>query len=178
MTLPEGVTVRWATVADAEAIAEVHIASWRAAYRGLMPDEVLDGLRLDQRTQQWRTWLAQGGERADTLLAERGGSIEGFCTLAMPSRDSDEGAEVAEVPALYLRPESRRGGVGTTLLGAALDEIRARGFRDAILWMLEGNDPAEAFYERRGWRRDGGSRGSRYLPDMEELVEVRFRRSV
>jgi GNAT superfamily N-acetyltransferase len=176
MTLTDAMAVRWATVDDADAIAEVHIASWRAAYQGLIPDEVLDGLRLDRRAAQWRIWLAEGGERAFTLVAERGGAIQGFCTLAMPSQDAEEADEVAEIPALYLRPESRRGGVGTSLVGAALDEMRSRGFREAILWMLEGNDPAAAFYERGGWQRDGGSRGSQYLPEMEELVEVRFRR--
>ena len=34
--------LRAAEARDAEAIAGVHVASWRAAYRGLMSDEVLD----------------------------------------------------------------------------------------------------------------------------------------
>src|SRR4051794_13185808 len=96
------VTVRWANLDDAEPIAAVHIASWRASYRGLLPDETLDGLRLDQRTEQWRIWLAPDGDRATTLVAERDGAIAGFATLAMPSRDRDEPEGVAEIPALYL----------------------------------------------------------------------------
>ena len=50
--------VRWATADDAAAIAAVHIASWRAAYRGLLPDAVLDSLSLEARTDHWREWLA------------------------------------------------------------------------------------------------------------------------
>jgi GNAT superfamily N-acetyltransferase len=174
----DGVDVRWATVDDADEIAEVHISSWRVAYRGLIPDEVLDGLRQERRASQWRTWLAEGGERSFTLVGGRGDAIEGFCTLALPSRDGDEPEGVAEIPALYLRPESRRGGIGTALVAAALAEMRARGYREAILWMLRGNDAAQAFYERGGWRLDGGQRGSRYLPEMDELVELRFRRAL
>ena len=172
------VTVRWADLDDAEGIAAVHIASWQAAYRGLLPKETLDGLRLDQRTEQWRIWLAPEGERAETLIAERDGAIAGFATLAMPSRDRDEPEGVGEIPALYLDPEARRSGIGSRLVEEALAEMRERGYREALLWMLEGNDPANAFYERTGWRRDGGRRHSQYYPDAPELAELRFRRSV
>jgi ribosomal protein S18 acetylase RimI-like enzyme len=172
------VTVRWAEPADAEEIASVHIASWQASYRGLLPDETLDGLRLDQRTKQWRAWLAPGGERAETLLAERDGAIAGFATLAMPSHDADEPEGVAEIPALYLDPSARRAGIGSRLVDDSLAEMRRRGFREAILWMLEGNDAANSFYERTGWRRDGGRRESQYYPDAPELAELRFRRAV
>ena len=44
------VTVRDATVDDARAIAEVHVASWRWAYRGQLPDDLLDGLSVDDPT--------------------------------------------------------------------------------------------------------------------------------
>jgi GNAT superfamily N-acetyltransferase len=170
--------VRWATTADAEAIAEVHVASWRVAYRGLLPDRVLDGLSVERRAEQWSAWLAEGGERAFTLLAESGNAVAGFCTLALPSRDAAEADDVAEIPALYLRPDARRAGIGTALVEAGLVEMRTRGYREGVLWMLQGNRPAEAFYERSGWRRDGGTRESQYYPGVPELKEVRFRRSI
>ena len=47
------VELRDATAADAHALATVHVASWRAAYRGLMPDEVLAGLSVPEREQLW-----------------------------------------------------------------------------------------------------------------------------
>lgn len=53
---------------DARAIAAVHIASWRAAYRGLLPDAALDALTLDGREGDWRRWLAPGGARERTLV--------------------------------------------------------------------------------------------------------------
>ena len=40
------VTLRDATPADALDIATVHVESWQVGYRGLMPDEVLDGLSI------------------------------------------------------------------------------------------------------------------------------------
>ena len=172
------VTVRWAQVKDARAIANVHVASWRAAYPGLLPDEVLAELSIDAREREWRKWLSEGGERQHTLLAESGGGVIAFCTLKMPSADEDEGEDVGEIPALYADPRYFATGVGTLLIEAGLEVMRERGYREAILWMLEGNERAAAFYERRGWHRDGGRRPSRYYPGLVGPTEVRWRRAL
>jgi hypothetical protein len=37
--------LRPATPADAPALARAHVASWRAAYRGILPDAVLPEVR-------------------------------------------------------------------------------------------------------------------------------------
>ena len=173
-------TVRWATVDDARSIAAVHIASWRAAYRGLMPDDVLDGLTLDSRERDWRGWLAEGGEREFTLVAERDGTIEAFCTLELPSSETDEADDVAGIPALYAHPDAFGKGAGAALMEAAVEAARERGFREAILWMLEDNERAGAFYDRGGWIRDGGRRladypGMESAADPERPPEIRFR---
>jgi L-amino acid N-acyltransferase YncA len=173
-------TVRRATLDDARAIAAVHIASWRAAYRGLLPDRVLDELSLEQRDGDWRGWLAEGGERHFTLVAERDRSLLAFCTLEMPTREADEARNVAEIPALYAHPDAFGSGAGGALMDAATAAMREAGYREAILWMMQGNRRAAAFYERRGWRRDGGARRSdypsiAYASDDERPMEVRYR---
>lgn len=174
----KSVSVRRAEAGDAEEIARVHVGSWQGAYRGLVSDEVLDGLSIEGRTRQWREWLAPGGERALTLVASRGGQIVGFVTLAVQSRDDDEPTGVGEVPALYVLPSAWGAGVGGALMAASVRELREAGCSQAILWMLEGNDRAAGFYEGQGWRADGGRRGSQYYPEDVDLVEVRFRREL
>ncbi|HVL03469.1 MAG TPA: hypothetical protein VM386_03415 [Acidimicrobiales bacterium] len=47
------VELRDATPADAPAIANVLVQSWRAAYRGLLPDDVLAKLSIPDREQIW-----------------------------------------------------------------------------------------------------------------------------
>jgi GNAT superfamily N-acetyltransferase len=172
------VTVRWAEVKDARAIAGVHVASWRAAYPGLLPDEILAGLSVEAREREWREWLAEGGERQHTLVAERGGAPIAFCTLRLPSADEGEREDVGEIPALYVDPRHFATGAGTVLIEAGLEAMRERGHREAILWMLDGNERAAAFYERRGWHRDGGRRPSRYYPGLVGPTEVRWRRTL
>ena len=37
---------------DAMGVARVHVRSWQAGYRGLLPDAYLDGLRAEDRARQ------------------------------------------------------------------------------------------------------------------------------
>lgn len=152
--------------------------SWRATYRGLLPAEILAGLDVRRRAEEWRGWLAGEPPALHTLVAESGEGIAGFLAMALPARDPEEAEDVAEIPALYLDPPRRRAGIGRTLMDAALEAMRERGYREAMLWMLRGNDGAAAFYAATGWRDDGGRRGSQYFPERRELVEVRYRRTV
>ena len=125
--MSEALTVRRASQDDAREIAAVHIASWRAAYRGLLPDAALDRLSLDRREADWRRWLAAGAERDFTLVAGRGGAVEAFCTVEMPARQEDEPEDVAAVPALYAHPDAFGVGAGAALMDAAVEAMRERG---------------------------------------------------
>ena len=171
-------SVRSAMPFDARAIAAVHVEAWRVAYQDLLPTEVLAGLSVEARARQWAARLRERGDRTLTIVTPASGPIAGFCSLALPARDPGEPPDVGEIPALYVSPAAFGRGLGFELVEAALAAMRARGYREAILWMLGGNERAERFYRRTGWHRDGGTRGSQYFPELSELVEVRFRRSV
>jgi hypothetical protein len=54
------ISVRRAVAGDARAIAEVQVAGWEAAYRGLVPDAFLDAFTVEVRTARWVELLEQG----------------------------------------------------------------------------------------------------------------------
>ncbi len=82
-------TIRDATPDDAPAIAAVHVGAWQVAYRGQIPDEVLDGLRLETRERWWRIdWWKRAGGSHRLLIAQSEADIVGFAA-AGPSRDDD-----------------------------------------------------------------------------------------
>ena len=58
---------------------------------------------------------------------------------------------VVEVGAMWVRPSVRGEGVGSELLGAALDWARSRGVLHAELWVTESNIAAVSLYERYGF---------------------------
>jgi ribosomal protein S18 acetylase RimI-like enzyme len=139
--------VRRATTDDALTIAGIQVKTWRASYVGVMPQEVLDALDLDERARSWGRWLA-----ADTtaeFIAERGGAGVGFVS-AGPCRHEDG---VGEVYAIYVRPEAWGKGWGWALMEAAVAWLGER-WQEAILWVAEENPRARRFYERYGWKAE------------------------
>jgi GNAT superfamily N-acetyltransferase len=167
--------IRPAVPEDARGIAEAHVASWLAAYRGLMPDETLDALDVDARAARWRAGLADG--TASALVAEDEEGIYGWATVGR-SRDPDGGEAVGELWGLYLAPSHWGRGLGRELHDAALDELQAQGFSEATLWVLASNARARRFYQRQGWRDDGATRSDR-VGELRTLVEeARYRISL
>jgi ribosomal protein S18 acetylase RimI-like enzyme len=144
------VRIRAAEPGDARRIAEIHVRSWRAAYRGILPDSVLDELSVEERERSWEALLSGGGDAWLTLVAEEEAVLAGFCSVATP------GGEAAEIGALYVDPDRWRRGVGSALMSATLAALSERGRHDAVLWVLPENQPALAFYERFGFAVEHG----------------------
>jgi phosphoribosylanthranilate isomerase len=145
-----GVRFRPATGADADALGHVHVAAWREAYVGLIPDEVLAALDPRARAAMWRDVLAKGGA---VHLAERHGGIIGFASGG-PQRDASLPYS-GEVRAIYVLRFAQRQGVGRALMSAVARELLMRGRASATLWVLEGNSSARRFYEALGGRAVG-----------------------
>jgi len=167
------VQLRWASVEDARGVATVHVDAWRAAYPGLVPQEVLDGLSVETRTEGWTRWI--GASLADDdhhrlLVAEEGGRVLGWASFGA---GRDEGAEgLGELAGLYVHPDAWARSVGRALITRATEELAALGFGSAYLWVLRGNERAGRFYERQGWLDDGGRK------TVDGLEELRRSRSL
>ena len=85
--------IRTANTDDAAAIAEVHVRSWQAAYRGVFPDDVLDGpdgstgevVAIYARPEAWGT----GAGRALMMAALDGLRGAGFRDATLWVLDSN-----------------------------------------------------------------------------------------
>ncbi|HEY4097362.1 MAG TPA: GNAT family N-acetyltransferase [Baekduia sp.] len=90
-------------------------------------------------------------------VAEEDGRIVGVVAFARGQVSRDDRTVVpglAHVSAVFVAPDRWRQGIARTLLDAAEDAMRERGFERAQLWTLEGS-PAERLYTALGWARDG-----------------------
>jgi hypothetical protein len=93
--------IRKAIEADAGAIADVHIASMREAYRVLLPEAALARIEARDRIERWQEHLTKG--TSVTMLAEAGGEAVGFADFGM-CRDEDVApGTTGEVMAIYIR---------------------------------------------------------------------------
>ncbi|MFZ1615074.1 MAG: dihydropteroate synthase [Holophaga sp.] len=155
-TMPEA-RVRRAQPEDAGAIAAVHVASWRAAYKGMLPETFLASLSLVEKKNLALASIQQPESNAHRLLVlDRGGQILGFAAIG-PTQNPDND-KVAEIYAIYLHPSAWGQGLGCLLLAKGLETLRQAGFTRATLWVLERNVRARAFYDAGGWIPDGKTR--------------------
>ncbi len=163
------VTVRRATVDDAAALGSVHVRAWRAAYRGQMPDDYLDGLRAEERATMWRGWFDRSRTDRVLLVAELDGAVAGFA-VAGPAEDPPG---VGELYAVNVDPDHWGAGAGRALLAAVRDALAEFGHGEAVLWVLPGNARARRVYEADGWIADGAERTMDILGVT--VSEVRYR---
>ena len=163
--------IRPAVPEDAAAVACVHVDSWQAAYRGLLPDEYLDSLRWEDRAARY-DFTHANPRMAHTLVAEMGGRICGFAST-MPARDADLPG-CGELCALYVAPAAWGKGIGVALIEAARAFLADQGYPLASLWLLKGNLRGERFYRRDGWTLDGAHKVDRcWDAEVEEYRYVR-----
>ncbi|MEU7292600.1 GNAT family N-acetyltransferase [Streptomyces exfoliatus] len=169
-------SIREALPEDAAAVAAVHVLSWRAAYRDLLPARYLAALDVAERTAVWRARLTAPDRPTVLVATGSGGEVRAFsCFRAWQGEDLDP-RTTGELAALYALPEAWGTGVGRALLSASTERLAAAGFRMAALWVLAGNARGRRFYEAAGWRPDGEV--VREETGGRVLDELRYRRDL
>ena len=176
--------IRRARPEDASGIARTHHASWHAAYKDKLPKHLLDIVQVDERESKWKERFEDPlFERCACWVAEDENEVIGFA-LVGPNRGASPEEErkrlseatpvssTAELYAIYLHPSAWGKKVGSGLMQAAVDHMRAEGYRDALVWVLESNEPAQRFYEATGWVPDGGTQDCFF---GDEAPEVSYR---
>ena len=156
--------IRRAAPADVEAIVGLQTRAWRHAYGDFVDPDAMP--EPAQRAARWRELL--GGEGA-VFLWEQDGRVAGFVAYGP---DRGEEAATGEIYAIAVDPAAQSAGLGSALLAHAVEQLARAGLARALLWCLEANGLARAFYASRGWAQDDGRREHPWGP------EVRYRRAL
>lgn len=184
------VEVRDAVAADALAIADAHTTAWQVAYRGVVPDSVLDDPAMrEARIDGWTRRLNEGppvgagdpDNRIFAGLVDR--RVVGFGHAGLEANPPDElvGGRRGEVYGFYVHPDAWGSGVASRLMTACVEELRSRQLPSAVLWVLRDNPRARRFYEKAGWSTTGeaiqfeGAMMPGLPPLPEPLDEVQYR---
>ena len=151
-------TIRPARQGDEVGIARAHIAGWRVAYRGVIPNETLDSLPLEEWTARWRERLDAQAHvpppRMDAcfVAVNARDEIIGFAHGGKARPREDGGALVdydAELYAIYLIAGMQGRGVGRRLARAVAEQLAADGLHALIIFTLADN-PFRRFYASLG----------------------------
>jgi ribosomal protein S18 acetylase RimI-like enzyme len=168
-------SVRPAIARDAQAIADIHVATWQATYKDLMPADYLQTITVAKRLKYWREAIEFS--EPQLLVATEGEQIVGFVGFDR-SRDASTKSSVGEIWALYVAPAHWRQGAGLALWDGAREGLKEEGCTQVTAWVLLRNEAALGFYEHAaGFKRE--------MPSLKtvafgsaKLEEIRLKRAV
>ena len=168
-------SVRPASARDARDIAEIHVATWQAAYHDLMPEEYLKLMTIEKRQSYWREAIEYS--EPQLLVAVDDDKVIGFAGFDR-SRDAGTKSTVGEIWALYVAPAYWGTGVGVALWDGAREGLKEEGCTQVMVWVLLRNERALGFFEHSaGFKRD--------MPSLKtvafgsaKLEELRLKRTV
>jgi ribosomal protein S18 acetylase RimI-like enzyme len=166
-------SVRPAIARDARAIAEIHVATWQAAYADLMPADYLASINVEKRFAFWREAIEFMDPQL--LVATDGDKVVGFVGFDR-SRDAGSKSTTGEIWAMYVSPEHWGKGLGLALWDGAREGLKEEGCTQVTLWVLLKNERALRFYE-------DGAGFKREMPSIKtvafgsvRLEEIRLKR--
>ncbi len=173
--------VRSARPEEADDIARIQVATWRTAYRRLLPRHVLDGLDETWISERWAEAIAKPpSPRHRVLVAVEQGAEKhtvGFVAsgpadaAALAPDEQDLPENVAAVTDLLVEPRWGRRGHGSRLLSAAVDLWREDGFETAVAWAYLEDPATRGFLTSAGWAPDGAARSL----DVDDLLVAQLR---
>jgi GNAT superfamily N-acetyltransferase len=158
------VGVRPARRADAAAVADIQVRTWRQGYRDLLPVAALAELTGPEAQETWRDRWAEAvstppSPRHRLLVAVASDLVVGFASHGPAEDDPDhDPAHSAELLTLLVDPLHARAGHGSRLLAATVDTLREDGFDTLISWVFEEDGVMRSFLGSAGWAPDGLAR--------------------
>jgi GNAT superfamily N-acetyltransferase len=157
--------IRSAELHDAQRIAEITVAAWRASYIGIVPDEVLARQSVGRHFDYWSSPEAFAADMRTWVVASSD-VVVGFVHLGPVRPEPGELIEGCELWGIYVDPEYQGQGLGRSLMRAAVEHFRSIGCETAYLWVWRDNLSTRRFYESVGWELDTTVARSKPLPQV------------
>jgi ribosomal protein S18 acetylase RimI-like enzyme len=166
------ITIKTATYKDAEPIAHIQIAGWRASYQGIIPEAHLTNLSISDKTAFWQSILIDPVKAKEILVARRdeissneqsktAPQVLGFVSFGSADGSPGSGGSAAETTteaskkgelrAIYVDPEHLSEGIGRCLWLAAREKMVSLGYATAVVSVFAGNERAIRFYNKAGF---------------------------
>lgn len=139
--------VRFSKENEADQIARIYCESWKFGYKGIVPDDYLDSLTIEN---------CKPKRLANHLVILDGLVCVGICSISQ-GRDNDL-HDYGEICSIYLLPDYFGRGYGKPLFEKAVKELNHMGLSRQYLWVLTENARARKFYEKNGFHVNGETR--------------------
>ncbi|MEV4478677.1 GNAT family N-acetyltransferase [Micromonospora coxensis] len=175
--------VRPARPEDAGEIARIQLATWRVAYRRILPRHVLDNLDEAYLARRWSAAVQEPPSGAHRVLVAVEQAEQSYLVGFAASGPADAEALAPQEPAeslgegvvavtdLLVEPRWGRRGHGSRLLSAMVEHWRTDGFSRAVAWAFDGDEATRKFLTSTGWEPDGAARAL----DVDDMLVPQLR---
>jgi ribosomal protein S18 acetylase RimI-like enzyme len=139
------IRIRKAKNSDLNGIIRVNVETWKTAYKGVVPDNYIQGFIIRSQDERWQKQLDHMIEDYIFFVAETDKSeIVGFAIggLERSNHPNYEG----ELMGIYILKEYQRQGIGKALTRKIVEELIKMKVTNMLVWVLE-NNPYRAFYD-------------------------------
>jgi ribosomal protein S18 acetylase RimI-like enzyme len=145
--------IREAKQDDMLGMATVRVETWRATYRGILPDDFLDHLSHHNLAERWKKifWEPSRDPGVGLFVAEN--EHRQIIGIAICGLEQDKDPVYrGEIYVLYVLPAYQNQGIGTALVIACVQHlIQGLGAKTMLIWVIAEN-PYRRFYESLGGR--------------------------
>jgi GNAT superfamily N-acetyltransferase len=155
--------IRKAARDDGLHVARIQVETWRSTYKGLIPDQHLDQMSIQKRSEYWASAIEKAEPTKFLIVVEDEGIPRGFLAGG-PHRTYLEGYP-GEVYALYVEKAHQRKSMGKAIFEAGLEHLRELGMQGVAVWVLK-NNPYFRFYEKMG--------GIKLIEKETEIGEAKY----
>ncbi len=166
--MPPATVIRAPEPHEVEALARLHVETWRETYTGQLPDEYFGERMLERRRALWAHLVSDRRDDLRLAVAEACGTLVGFACSGRPQerpQDPEHPPRSRQLYMVYVSRSHHGTGAGQALLDAVL------GDEPAYLWVAKENPRAQAFYARNGFALDGIEHPD---DDVETFIEARM----
>lgn len=137
-------SISLATPDDVTAINQVATAAWETDYPLLTQETVEDGVHDWYSPEQLESELVE--PQTLLLVAKREEHVVGFAHATWHETD-----HTGYILRLYVHPDSRREGIGQSLLERTCEELFEHDIDRINAMVLSANEPGAEFYEQFGF---------------------------
>lgn len=140
--------IRIAKVTDSFDIATIIVEGWKSAYTGMIDEEYLKKMTVENRTRRVMRSILNQKEKSRYYIYQEEHETLGVIKFGLA--EEKDSIYTAEVFILYIKPENKNRGIGTKLLTFAKEELKKQGHENMIIYCLKKNIASIKFYEKNG----------------------------
>lgn len=129
---------------EIDEMTELYVKSWRATYKGIIPDKILDTITIEKFNRIWKEYITK--ENNGIFGAFENNIFLGFGAFT----PDEEMNETLYLDSLHIKDEYKGKGVGTRIINYLKEYAREKEYKGVSVSIMYGNDRARNLYIKLG----------------------------